>query len=59
MLAVPYFEKALYELPEEELTAERVMQVGGRAARGTATAPRHTRACVRAYRRVGGTATAP
>ena len=25
MLAVPYFEKALYELPEEEMTPERVM----------------------------------
>lgn len=25
MLAVPYFEKALYELPEEEVTPERVL----------------------------------
>ena len=24
MLAVPYFEKALYELPEAELSAERI-----------------------------------
>lgn len=25
MLAVPYFEKALYELPEDELTLERLL----------------------------------
>jgi hypothetical protein len=29
MLAVPYFEKALYELPEDQLTAEHI-QVGKR-----------------------------
>eukprot|EP00998_Keelungia_sp_KM082_P007964 NODE_414_length_1972_cov_64.067751_g407_i0.p1 GENE.NODE_414_length_1972_cov_64.067751_g407_i0~~NODE_414_length_1972_cov_64.067751_g407_i0.p1 ORF type:complete len:644 (+),score=174.10 NODE_414_length_1972_cov_64.067751_g407_i0:29-1933(+) len=27
MIAVPYFEKALYELPEEEVTVERVLQL--------------------------------
>jgi hypothetical protein len=27
MLAVSYFEKALYELPEEEVTADRIMQL--------------------------------
>jgi hypothetical protein len=27
MLAVPYFEKALYELPEDQVTAENVMQL--------------------------------
>mmetsp|Transcript_76511 Transcript_76511/g.234172 ORF Transcript_76511/g.234172 Transcript_76511/m.234172 type:complete len:647 (-) Transcript_76511:63-2003(-) len=48
MLAVPYFEKALYELPEAELTAERIQQVaaevelrvqGGPAARPLLTVP--------------------
>merc|ERR1719464_454112 len=29
MLSVPYFEKALYELPEEEVTAERILQLAG------------------------------
>ncbi|KXZ48820.1 hypothetical protein GPECTOR_25g405 [Gonium pectorale] len=27
MIAVPYFEKALYELPEEEVTAERIISL--------------------------------
>jgi len=27
MISVPYFEKALYELPEEEVTAERILQL--------------------------------
>eukprot|EP00931_Biecheleriopsis_adriatica_P004309 TRINITY_DN106001_c0_g1_i1.p1 TRINITY_DN106001_c0_g1~~TRINITY_DN106001_c0_g1_i1.p1 ORF type:complete len:701 (+),score=160.91 TRINITY_DN106001_c0_g1_i1:23-2104(+) len=27
MIAVPYFEKALYELPEEEVTAERIQEL--------------------------------
>jgi hypothetical protein len=27
MLAVSYFEKALYELPEEEVTADRIVQL--------------------------------
>jgi hypothetical protein len=32
MLAVPYFEKALYELPEDQLTAEKVQQVAEEVA---------------------------
>ena len=27
MLAVPYFEKALYELPEDKLTAEAILEL--------------------------------
>jgi hypothetical protein len=27
MIAVPYFEKALYELPEEELTGENIARI--------------------------------
>jgi hypothetical protein len=27
MLAVPYFEKALYELPDEEVTPERIVSL--------------------------------
>ena len=30
MLAVPYFEKALYELPEEQLTVEALVQLADR-----------------------------
>lgn len=32
MLSVPYFEKALYELPEDQLTAEKVQQVAEEVA---------------------------
>ena len=48
MLAVPYFEKALYELPEDQLTAERVLSLadevekeiqGGPSARPLLTVP--------------------
>jgi hypothetical protein len=27
MLSVPYFERALYELPEEEVTPERILRM--------------------------------
>lgn len=30
MLAVPYFEKALYELPESEVTAENIQALADR-----------------------------
>lgn len=48
MLAVPYFEKALYELPEEEVTPERILQLadeielkiqGGAASRPLLSVP--------------------
>merc|ERR1712232_745651 len=48
MIAVPYFEKALYELPEAEVTAERIQQLaaevelriqGGKAGRPLLSVP--------------------
>lgn len=48
MLAVPYFEKALYELPEDQVTAENILALatkieieiqGGQQARPLLTVP--------------------
>lgn len=43
MLSVPYFEKALYELPEEEVTGERILaladEVEARIEGGPASRP--------------------
>ena len=43
MLSVPYFEKALYELPEEEVTPQRILaladEVEARIEGGAAPRP--------------------
>lgn len=49
MLSVPYFERELYKLPEEEVTAERVLaladEVEGRIEGGPAPRPLMRWAC--------------
>jgi hypothetical protein len=39
MLSVPYFERALYDLLEEEVTAERVLALANEIEVGAAAAP--------------------